>query len=59
LRLRAHAADNLRITVLGTTAWTPAPVILGLGLAVPFGLAAPVLMIYGITGLRWQAQDWP
>ncbi|SCL25575.1 hypothetical protein GA0070616_3131 [Micromonospora nigra] len=47
-----------RFTVLGTTAWTPSPVTLGLGLAAPFGLAAPVLMIYGITGLYWQAQNW-
>ena len=47
-----------RITVLGTKAWTPTPVTLGLGLAVPFGMAAPVLMIYGIAGLFWQAQDW-
>jgi hypothetical protein len=45
-------------TVLGTKAWTPTPVTLGLGLAVSFGLAAPVLMAYGITGLYWQAQDW-
>ncbi len=45
-----------RITALG--AWTPTPVMLGLGLAVPFGLAAPLLLVYGITGLYWQAQDW-
>lgn len=47
-----------RTTVLGTKAWMPSPVTLGIGLAVPFGLAAPVLMVYGITGLYWQAQDW-
>ncbi|WP_433833550.1 permease prefix domain 1-containing protein [Actinoplanes sp. CA-015351] len=47
-----------RATPLGTHAWTPPPVALGLGLAVPFGLAAPVLIIYGIAGLYWQAQDW-
>jgi hypothetical protein len=45
-----------RTTVLGTQAWTPPPV--ALGLAVSFGLAAPVLMIYGVAGLYWQAQDW-
>ena len=47
-----------RITVLGTKAWTPTPVMLALGLAVPFGLAAPVLIVYGVTGFAWQAQDW-
>jgi hypothetical protein len=47
-----------RTTVLGTKAWTPTPVALGLGLAVPFGLAAPLLMAYGIAGLYWRAQDW-
>ncbi len=47
-----------RTTVLGTTAWAPAPGIRGLGLAVAFGLAAPVLMAHGITGLHWQAQEW-
>ncbi len=47
-----------RTTALGTKAWTPEPVALRLGLAVPFGLAAPVLMAYGIAGLYWQAQEW-
>lgn len=47
-----------RITVLGTKAWTPTPITVRLGLAAPFGLAAPVLMFYGITGLYWQAQNW-
>ena len=47
-----------RTTVLGTTAWIPTPLTLGLGLAVPFGLAAPVLVAYGIAGIFWQAQDW-
>ncbi|BAL89731.1 hypothetical protein AMIS_45110 [Actinoplanes missouriensis 431] len=39
-------------------AWTPAPIPLGLALAVPFGLAAPVLIAYGAAGLYWQAQHW-
>jgi hypothetical protein len=47
-----------RSTALRTRAWGPSPVILGLGLAIPFGLAAPVLLINGITGLSWQAQNW-
>lgn len=47
-----------RTTVLGTKAWTPTPVAVGLGIAVSFGLAAPVLTAYGIAGLYWQAQDW-
>lgn len=47
-----------RSTVLGTTAWTLTPSVLGLGLAVPFTIAAPVLVAYGVIGLSWQAQDW-
>ncbi|MEV0900686.1 permease prefix domain 1-containing protein [Actinoplanes sp. NPDC049802] len=47
-----------RGTVLGAKAWTPSPVALGLGLAVPFGAAALVLTAYGISGLYWQAQAW-
>ncbi|MCA2219247.1 permease prefix domain 1-containing protein [Jidongwangia harbinensis] len=47
-----------RTTVLGSAAWTPAPVVFGLGLAVPFGLAAPVLAFYGISGAFPQAQNW-
>ncbi len=47
-----------RATVFGTKAWAPTPVMLGIGLAVPFGLAAAVLTVCGITGLYWQAQDW-
>ncbi|MEU8238922.1 permease prefix domain 1-containing protein [Actinoplanes missouriensis] len=47
-----------RTTALGTKAWTPAPITLGLALAVPSGLAAPVLIAYGVTGLYGQAQHW-
>lgn len=47
-----------RSTALGTRAWSPSPLGLGLGLAVAFGLAAPVLMFYGVAGLVWQAQAW-
>lgn len=47
-----------RTTVLRAAAWTPPPVSFGLGLAVPFGLAGLVLLIYGVTGVVWQAQNW-
>ncbi|WP_250006727.1 permease prefix domain 1-containing protein [Actinoplanes sp. M2I2] len=47
-----------RVTVLGTRAWAPEPAMLGLALALPFGLAAPVLLSYGVAGLFWQAQHW-
>lgn len=46
-----------RSTVLRTTAWTPKPAILGLALAIPFGLAALIMTAYGVKGLYWQAQD--
>ena len=47
-----------RTTALGTKAWTPTRLALGLGLALPFGLAALVLLAYGAAGLYWHAQDW-
>jgi hypothetical protein len=45
-----------RTKALRMPAWAPAPAVLGLSLAVPFGLAAPVLLAYGTAGLfrQWQ-----
>ncbi|MEV0135147.1 permease prefix domain 1-containing protein [Dactylosporangium sp. NPDC050688] len=46
------------LTPLGTTAWTPARPVLGLAFAVPFGLAALLLLFYGVFGAFAFMQDW-
>lgn len=47
-----------RATTLGTPAWTPAPTPSWLAVAASFGLAAVVLLFYGVTGVISSAQDW-
>lgn len=47
-----------RTTALGNRAWTPSRAALGLAFAVPYGLAAPVLLLYGVMGAMQDAQHW-